>query len=77
MPNFDDWNMNHPNNPAYQKDEPKEPEMFKCGLCDDKFDHELDLWNTGYGEVLVCAQCFNYNSQEETKLLIELIKCAK
>lgn len=69
---MDDWGFNPAND-----DEPKINEVEdKCGLCGEKFDHELDTWRTTCGDVKVCAYCFDYNSQNETKILIELINQA-
>ena len=49
-----------------------EPEVFECGLCNEKFDTELDTWVTTLGTLKVCAYCFDYNSQNDTHILIEL-----
>ena len=58
--------------PRYLSDAPKEPEVFECGLCNELSDTELDTWVTTLGTLKVCAYCFDYNSQNDTHILIEL-----
>jgi len=53
-----------------------EPELFECGLCNDKFDTELDVWVTTLGTCHVCVHCLDYNLKEDTNILIELIRAA-
>ena len=62
--------------PRYLSDAPKVPEVFECGLCNDKFDTELDTWVTTLGTLKVCVHCLDYNLKEDTHILIELIKPA-
>lgn len=50
-----------------------EPEVFECGLCNDKFDTELDTWVTTLGTCNVCVYCLDYNLKEDTHILIELV----
>jgi hypothetical protein len=60
--------------PRYLSDAPKEPEVFECGLCAEKYPHRLDTWNTAWGVYTVCASCFDEHTKEGTHILIELIK---
>ena len=63
--------------PRYDDYKPQpDPELFECGLCNDKFDTDLDTWVTNLGTLKVCAYCLDYNLKEDTHILIELI-CAK
>lgn len=59
--------------PRYLSHAPKEQEVFECGLCNDKFDTDLDTWVTTLGTLKVCAYCFDYNLKEDTHILIELV----
>ena len=63
--------------PRYLSDAPKEPEVFECGLCNNLVAHDLDTWVTTLGTCKVCFYCFDYNTQNDTRILIELVKCAK
>ena len=61
--------------PRYDDYKPQpEPTLFECGLCNDKFDTELDTWVTTLGTCKVCVWCLDYNLKEDTHILIELIK---
>jgi len=60
--------------PRYLEDAPKEIEMHQCGLCEDYFETELNTWVTTLGTLKACAYCTDYNLQNETHILIELVK---
>ena len=61
--------------PRYDDYKP-EQEVFTCGLCAEKYDHELDTWQTAWGIHKVCVSCYDEHIKEDTHILIELIKPA-
>jgi hypothetical protein len=69
--NFDDKDLFDPRNPSYTKDSPKEPEVFKCGLCDEKFEDKLEKWNTKSGVMSVCGFCIKEGVNDNYTILIE------